>query len=612
MCGIIAAVAQRNVEGILLEGLRRLEYRGYDSAGVAVIDTSGELSRRRALGKVAALDAMLTTSPLSGYCGIAHTRWATHGKPSEENAHPHQSGAQLALVHNGIIENHETLRRELEAQGYTFTSETDTEVVAHLLEREARLGDGLLAAVQRVLARLEGAYALAAVHAAEPGVIVGARKGSPLVVGLGIGEAFLGSDPLALLPVTDRFIYLQEGDLVQLSGDGQIGIFNAEGKPVERPAQLFEHGDGVVSKGEYRHFMLKEIHEQPRVVAATLEGRLSAKAVLPECFGPRAEALFAEVRHVHIVACGTSYHAGLVARYWLERYAGIPVQVEVASEYRYRSVVVPENTLFVTLSQSGETADTLAALRFAREQHGYLATLAICNVPGSSLVRESDLVLMTQAGPEIGVASTKAFTTQLTALLLLALALGRIKGLDSVTQAEVVAGLRGLPELMRQVLELDGAIEALSTAFAEKQHALFLGRGAHFPIALEGALKLKEISYIHAEAYPAGELKHGPLALVDSEMPVISVAPNDELLDKLKSNLQEVRARGGELYVFADEKVAFEAQEGLRVLQLPHVHEAVAPILYTLPLQLLSYHVAVLKGTDVDQPRNLAKSVTVE
>ena len=612
MCGIIAAVAQRNVEGILLEGLKRLEYRGYDSAGMAVIDTSGELSRRRALGKVAALETMLSAAPLPGRCGIAHTRWATHGKPSEENAHPHQSGAQLALVHNGIIENHETLRRELEAQGYTFTSETDTEVVAHLLAREVRLGDGLLAAVQRVLLRLEGAYALAVVHAAEPDVIVGARKGSPLVVGVGIDEAFLGSDPLALLQVTDRFIYLQEGDLVQLSGAGEITVFAADGQPVERSAQLFEHGDGVASKGEYRHFMLKEIHEQPRVVAATLEGRLSAKAVLPECFGPRAEALFAEVRHVHIVACGTSYHAGLVARYWLERYAGIPVQVEVASEYRYRSVVVPENTLFVTLSQSGETADTLAALRFAREQRGYLATLAICNVPGSSLVRESDLTLMTQAGPEIGVASTKAFTTQLTALLLLALALGRIKGLDNATQAEVVGGLRGLPELMHQVLQLDSAIEALSMAFAEKQHALFLGRGAHFPIALEGALKLKEISYIHAEAYPAGELKHGPLALVDSEMPVISVAPNDELLDKLKSNLQEVRARGGELYVFAEEQVAFEPQEGLRVLQLPHVHEAVAPILYTLPLQLLSYHVAVLKGTDVDQPRNLAKSVTVE
>ena len=612
MCGIIAAVAQRNVEGILLEGLKRLEYRGYDSAGMAVIDTSGELSRRRALGKVAALETMLSAAPLPGRCGIAHTRWATHGKPSEENAHPHQSGAQLALVHNGIIENHETLRRELEAQGYTFTSETDTEVVAHLLAREVRLGDGLLAAVQRVLLRLEGAYALAVVHAAEPDVIVGARKGSPLVVGVGIDEAFLGSDPLALLQVTDRFIYLQEGDLVQLSGAGEITVFAADGQPVERSAQLFEHGDGVASKGEYRHFMLKEIHEQPRVVAATLEGRLSAKAVLPECFGPRAEALFAEVSHVHIVACGTSYHAGLVARYWLERYAGIPVQVEVASEYRYRSVVVPENTLFVTLSQSGETADTLAALRFAREQRGYLATLAICNVPGSSLVRESDLTLMTQAGPEIGVASTKAFTTQLTALLLLALALGRIKGLDNATQAEVVGGLRGLPELMHQVLQLDSAIEALSMAFAEKQHALFLGRGAHFPIALEGALKLKEISYIHAEAYPAGELKHGPLALVDSEMPVISVAPNDDLLDKLKSNLQEVRARGGELYVFAEERVAFEPQEGLRVLQLPHVHEAVAPILYTLPLQLLSYHVAVLKGTDVDQPRNLAKSVTVE
>ncbi|QJQ97476.1 glutamine--fructose-6-phosphate transaminase (isomerizing) [Halomonas sp. PGE1] len=611
MCGIVGAVAERNVEGILLEGLKRLEYRGYDSAGMAVLSPEGTLSRRRAVGKVAALAERLAAEPLPGRCGIAHTRWATHGRPSEANAHPHQSGERLAVVHNGIIENHEALRQELKAAGYVFTSETDTEVVAHLLERESREAGDLLAAVRRVLARLEGAYALGVVSAAEPDVIVGARKGSPLVVGVGIGEAFLGSDPLALLQVTDRFIYLEEGDMVRLSAGGRIEVFDAAGGPVEREVQTFEHGDGAASKGEYRHFMLKEIHEQPAVIAAALEGRLGERSVLVESFGPDAEALFGRVRQIHIVACGTSYHAGMVARYWLERFAGVPVQVEVASEYRYRQVVVPEGTLFVTLSQSGETADTLAALRFARER-GYLASLAICNVPGSSLVRESDLTLMTQAGPEIGVASTKAFTTQLTALMLFTLALGRVKGLDEATQAELVTALRGLPRLVERVLALDTEIEALSMAFAEKQHALFLGRGAHFPIALEGALKLKEISYIHAEAYPAGELKHGPLALVDSEMPVISVAPNDELLDKLKSNLQEVRARGGELFVFADEGVALAEEEGIRVLRLPHVHEALAPILYTLPLQLLSYHVAVLKGTDVDQPRNLAKSVTVE
>jgi len=611
MCGIVGAVAERNVEGILLEGLRRLEYRGYDSAGMAVLSPEGSLQRRRAVGKVAALAECLAAEPLPGRCGIAHTRWATHGRPSEVNAHPHQSGNGLAVVHNGIIENHEALRRELVAAGYAFTSETDTEVVAHLLERESHQGGDLLAAVRRVLGQLEGAYALGVVSAAEPDVIVGARKGSPLVVGVGIGEAFLGSDPLALLQVTDRFIYLEEGDLVRLSAGGRIEVFDAAGAAVEREVTTFEHGDGAASKGEYRHFMLKEIHEQPAVIAAALEGRLGERSVLVESFGPDAEALLAGVRQIHIVACGTSYHAGMVARYWLERFAGVPVQVEVASEYRYRQVVVPEGTLFVTLSQSGETADTLAALRFAKAR-GYLASLAICNVPGSSLVRESDLTLMTQAGPEIGVASTKAFTTQLTALMLLTLALGRVRGLDEAVQAELVAALRGLPRLVERVLALDPEIEALSMAFAEKHHALFLGRGAHFPIALEGALKLKEISYIHAEAYPAGELKHGPLALVDSEMPVISVAPNDELLDKLKSNLQEVRARGGELFVFADQGVSLTEEEGVRVLRLPRVHEALAPILYTLPLQLLSYHVAVLKGTDVDQPRNLAKSVTVE
>ncbi len=611
MCGIVGAVAERNVQGILLEGLKRLEYRGYDSAGMAVLDPQGHLQRGRALGKVAALEERLTREPLPGRCGIAHTRWATHGRPSEQNAHPHQSGERLAVVHNGIIENHEALRRELEAEGYVFTSETDTEVIAHLLERESRQAGDLLAAVRRVLDRLDGAYALGVIHAEEPDVVIGARKGSPLIVGVGIDEAFVASDPLALLQVTDRFIYLQEGDAVRLSAGGRIEVFDATGLPVEREIQVFEHGDGAASKGDYRHFMLKEIHEQPMVIAAALEGRLGERSALVESFGPEAEALFRQASQVHIVACGTSYHAGMVARYWLERYAGIPVQVEVASEYRYRQVVVPEGTLFVTLSQSGETADTLAALRFARER-GYLASLAICNVPGSSLVRESDLTLMTQAGPEIGVASTKAFTTQLTALMLLTLALGRVKGLDERVQADLVTALRGLPGLVARVLELDPEIEALSMAFAEKHHALFLGRGAHFPIALEGALKLKEISYIHAEAYPAGELKHGPLALVDSEMPVISVAPNDELLDKLKSNLQEVRARGGELFVFADEGVGLEEADGIRVIHLPHVHEALAPILYTLPLQLLSYHVAVLKGTDVDQPRNLAKSVTVE
>ncbi|ERS86519.1 glutamine--fructose-6-phosphate transaminase (isomerizing) [Halomonas sp. PBN3] len=611
MCGIVGAVAERNVEAILLEGLKRLEYRGYDSAGMAVLAADGTLQRRRAVGKVAALAERLVEAPLSGRCGIAHTRWATHGRPSEVNAHPHQSGERLAVVHNGIIENHEPLRRDLEADGYRFDSETDTEVVAHLVARESEAAGDLLDAVRRTLARLDGAYALGVVSADAPDVIVGARKGSPLVVGVGIGEAFLGSDPLALLQVTDRFIYLEEGDVVRLSAGGRIEVFDAAGTPVEREVQTFEHGDGAASRGDYRHFMLKEIHEQPAVIAACLEGRLGERSALVESFGPDAEALFSRVRQVHIVACGTSYHAGMVARYWLERFAGVPVQVEVASEYRYRRVVVPEDTLFVTLSQSGETADTLAALRFARER-GYLASLAICNVPGSSLVRESDLSLMTQAGPEIGVASTKAFTTQLTALMLFTLALGRLKGLDAGVQGELVAALRGLPRLMEGVLALDGEIEALSTAFAEKHHALFLGRGAHFPIALEGALKLKEISYIHAEAYPAGELKHGPLALVDAEMPVISVAPNDELLDKLKSNLQEVRARGGELFVFADEEVGMNEEEYVHVLRLPRVHEALAPILYTLPLQLLSYHVAVLKGTDVDQPRNLAKSVTVE
>ncbi|GGW29284.1 glutamine--fructose-6-phosphate transaminase (isomerizing) [Vreelandella hamiltonii] len=608
MCGIVAAVAQRNVQGILLEGLKRLEYRGYDSAGMTVL-SSGSLTRHRALGKVAALEERLASEALPGHCGIAHTRWATHGKPSEANAHPHHSSDNVAVVHNGIIENYEQIKETLQGSGYTFTSDTDTEVIAHLLADKLATDKTLFEATQEIVSGLGGAYALGVMSTHEPNVVVGARQGSPLVVGVGIDEAFLASDPLALLQVTDRFIYLEEGDLVELREHGVIRIVDRQGHDVQRLVHTFEHGDGAASKGEYRHYMLKEIFEQPKVIEAALEGRISASSVLVESFGPDAQALFQKARQVHIIACGTSYHAGLVARYWLERYAGVPVQVEVASEYRYRHPVVPDGTLFVTLSQSGETADTLAALRFAKTL-GYVGTLAICNVPGSSLVRESDMSLMTRAGPEIGVASTKAFTTQLIALLLLTLSVSKAKGQPE--QPEILAGLQALPSLCQQVLGLDAQIEALSQAFAEKHHALFLGRGAHYPIALEGALKLKEISYIHAEAYPAGELKHGPLALVDNEMPVISVAPNDELLEKLKSNLQEVRARGGQLFVFADRKVGISAQEDIRVLELPEVHEALAPLLYTLPLQLLSYHVAVLKGTDVDQPRNLAKSVTVE
>ncbi|MDR5898861.1 glutamine--fructose-6-phosphate transaminase (isomerizing) [Halomonas vilamensis] len=617
MCGIVGAVAQRNVQEILLEGLKRLEYRGYDSAGMSVMH-QGALARHRAVGKVAALEAGVGEKPLPGLIGIAHTRWATHGKPSEANAHPHQSGDRVAVVHNGIIENHERTKARLQAAGHVFTSETDTEVIAHLLSdalngtRDER--GALLSAVQRTVHELGGAYALGVMSVSEPDVVIGARQGSPLVVGVGIGEAFLASDPLALLPVTDRFIYLEEGDVVELRDGGHIRIFDRDGQAVERSIHVFEHGDGAASKGEYRHFMLKEIYEQPAVISAALEGRLSDTGVLVESFGPEAAALFARTRQIHIIACGTSYHAGLVARYWLERYAGVPVQVEVASEYRYRYPVVPEGTLFVTLSQSGETADTLAALRYAKTL-GYIGALGICNVPGSSLVRESDLTLMTRAGPEIGVASTKAFTTQLVALMLFTLALAKCRDkapLSADEQTKIVQALKTLMPICQQVLALDSEIETLSQAFAEKHHTLFLGRGAHYPIALEGALKLKEISYIHAEAYPAGELKHGPLALVDSEMPVISVAPNDDLLEKLKSNLQEVRARGGELFVFADENVGIHAQDGIQVLHLPHIHEALAPLLYTLPLQLLSYHVAVLRGTDVDQPRNLAKSVTVE
>ena len=610
MCGIVGAVSERDVQGILLEGLRRLEYRGYDSAGMAVVDGGNVTQRAREVGKVASLADAIEANPLSGHLGIAHTRWATHGEPSQINAHPHMSGDRLAIVHNGIIENYQELRDELKAEGYAFTSQTDTEVVAHLIEKHFRVSGHLHEAVKSAIARLRGAYALAVVHADEPDHLVVCREGSPLVVGVGIGENFIASDQLALLPVTDRFMFLEEGDIADIRRDS-VTIHDREGTPVERKIIRFEHGSDSAEKGEYRHFMLKEIYEQPKVIKATMEGRITDTRILEQALGTEAANLLENVNHVQIIACGTSYHAGMVARYWIEELAGVPCSVEVASEFRYRKHVIQRDTLFLCISQSGETADTLAALRQAK-QAGFRAALAICNVPGSSLVRESDLVIMTQAGPEIGVASTKAFTTQLTALLMFTLALARHNGLGEEREADIVKAIHKLPGQVDQVLALDADIAELSKAFMDKNHSLFLGRGSQFPVALEGALKLKEISYIHAEAYPAGELKHGPLALVDSEMPVVTVAPNNDLVEKLKSNLEEVRARGGELFVFADSAADVKAEEGIHVMQLPSVHEITAPIVYTVPLQLLSYHVAVLKGTDVDQPRNLAKSVTVE
>ncbi|MEO3723811.1 glutamine--fructose-6-phosphate transaminase (isomerizing) [Pseudomonas syringae] len=610
MCGIVGAVAERNITAILVEGLKRLEYRGYDSAGVAVYTNDGTLERTRRVGKVSELDAALAEHPLVGRLGIAHTRWATHGAPSERNAHPHFSG-DVAVVHNGIIENHEALREQLKALGYVFTSDTDTEVIAHLLTEKLKNLPDLTDALKAAVKELHGAYGLAVIHAQQPDRLVAARSGSPLVIGLGLGENFLASDQLALRQVTDRFMYLEEGDIAEIQRD-KVQIWDVTGKAVERQTVQYTDGAEAADKGEFRHYMLKEIHEQPSVVQRTLEGRLSSDQVLVQAFGPQAAELFAKVRNVQIVACGTSYHAGMVARYWLEELAGIPCQVEVASEFRYRKVVVQPDTLFVTISQSGETADTLAALRNAKEL-GFLGSLAICNVGISSLVRESDLTLLTQAGREIGVASTKAFTTQLVGLLLLTLSLGQVRGtLADGVEATLVEELRRLPTRLGEALAMDSTVEKIAELFAEKNHTLFLGRGAQFPVAMEGALKLKEISYIHAEAYPAGELKHGPLALVDNDMPVVTVAPNNELLEKLKSNLQEVRARGGELIVFADEKAGMTNGEGTHVVQMPHIHDILSPILYTIPLQLLSYYVAVLKGTDVDQPRNLAKSVTVE
>lgn len=610
MCGIVGAVAERNVTAILLEGLKRLEYRGYDSAGVAVFSNAGKLERMRRPGKVSELEQALAGEPLAGRLGIAHTRWATHGAPCERNAHPHFSG-DIAVVHNGIIENHEVLREQLKGLGYVFTSDTDTEVIAHLLNHKLKDHNDLTTALKATVKELHGAYGLAVISASQPDRVVAARSGSPLVIGLGLGENFLASDQLALRQVTDRFMYLEEGDIADIRRES-VAIWDVNGNSVEREAVQYRDGAEAADKGEFRHFMLKEIHEQPSVVQRTLEGRLSQNQVLVNAFGPQAAELFAKVRNVQIVACGTSYHAGMVARYWLEELAGIPCQVEVASEFRYRKVVVQSDTLFVTISQSGETADTLAALRNAKEL-GYLASLAICNVSISSLVRESDLTLLTQAGREIGVASTKAFTTQLVGLLLLTLSLGQVRGtLGAGVEATLVEELRRLPTRLGEALAMDSTVEKVAELFADKNHTLFLGRGAQYPVAMEGSLKLKEISYIHAEAYPAGELKHGPLALVDDDMPVVTVAPNNELLEKLKSNLQEVRARGGQLIVFADEKAGMTNGEGTHVINMPHIHDTLSPILYTIPLQLLSYYVAVLKGTDVDQPRNLAKSVTVE
>jgi len=610
MCGIVGAVAERDVLPILIEGLRRLEYRGYDSAGVAVVNGGDSIGRVRVSGKVAELARSVEARPLHGGLGIAHTRWATHGVPSEANAHPHICNDTVAVVHNGIIENYEVLKRRQQALGFKFTSQTDTEVIAHQVFYYMGQGRDLLQAVQAATRDFEGAYAIGVISKREPGRLVAARRGSPLVIGVGIGEYFIASDVAALLPVTQRFVFLEDGDVADLRR-ASLTIYASPGTLVQRAIKVSELTADAVERGQYRHYMQKEIFEQPGAITDTLEGRLANGRVLEAAFGPGAEPIFDRVRAVQIVACGTSYHAGLVARYWFEEVARVRCEVEVASEFRYRTHVVDPDTLVVTISQSGETADTLAALRATRIT-GYGPSLSICNVPESSLVRESDLVLMTRAGPEIGVASTKAFTTQLSALLMLVIALARRRGLTPDREAELVRQLLALPGQIERVLELNPDIERLSERFVEKQHALFLGRGFHYPVAMEGALKLKEISYIHAEAYPAGELKHGPLALVDSAMPVFAVAPNNALLEKLKSNLQEVRARGGQLYVFADVHAGFESTSDVHVTNLPAVGEWTAPVLYTVPLQLLAYHVAVQKGTDVDQPRNLAKSVTVE
>ncbi|UJF22276.1 glutamine--fructose-6-phosphate transaminase (isomerizing) [Shewanella sp. OMA3-2] len=609
MCGIVGAVAQRDVAEILVEGLRRLEYRGYDSAGVAVINGT-ELNRTRRLGKVQELSSALAEAPLSGGTGIAHTRWATHGEPSERNAHPHLSEDDIAVVHNGIIENHNKLREKLKGLGYVFSSDTDTEVICHLVHHELKTADTLLSAVQATVKQLEGAYGTVVIDRRDSERMVVARSGSPLVIGYGIGENFVASDQLALLPVTRNFAFLEEGDVAEVTRR-EVNIFDFNGNAVKREIKESEVTHDAGDKGEYRHYMLKEIYEQPMALARTIEGRIANKQVLDSAFGDNAAEFLKDIKHVQIIACGTSYHAGMAARYWLEDWAGVSCNVEIASEFRYRKSHLFPNSLLVTISQSGETADTLAAMRLAKEM-GYKATLTICNSGGSSLVRESDMAYMMKAGAEIGVASTKAFTVQLAGLLMLTAVIGRHNGMSDEMQANITQSLLSMPAKVEQALGLDDAIAQLAEDFADKHHALFLGRGDQYPIAMEGALKLKEISYIHAEAYASGELKHGPLALVDADMPVIVVAPNNELLEKLKSNVEEVRARGGLMYVFADIDAEFESDDTMKVIQVPHCDEFMAPLIYTIPLQLLSYHVALIKGTDVDQPRNLAKSVTVE
>ncbi len=610
MCGIVGAVAERNVVPILMEGLRRLEYRGYDSAGIA-IHNGQSIKRVRRVGKVQELQNALDADPLRGVSGISHTRWATHGVPNEANAHPHMSEDDIAIVHNGIIENYEELRDDLQKNGFEFESQTDTEVVAHRIKHHLNDTGELSAAVRATVAELEGAYALAVLSVSDPDKLIVAKAGCPVVVGLGIGENFVASDVAALLPVTRKFMFLEEGDIAVVQRE-DVTVYDANGNEVARPIKESKLSADAAERGEFRHYMQKEIHEQAQAVRSTIEERIANGRVLDAAFGPEANEVLDNTRGVHIVACGSSYHAGLIARYWIEQLCKLPCTVEIASEYRYRSPVVPEGTLLITISQSGETADTLAALRAAKEMP-YISSLTICNSPESSIVRESTLSLMTHAGPEIGVASTKSFTTQLAALALLTISLARRNGLEEKQERILVAQLAEIPGLIDQVLALNSAIEALAEHFVDKQHALFVGRGVQNPVAMEGALKLKEVSYIHAEAYAAGELKHGPLALVDENMPVVAVAPDDDLLEKLKSNLQEVRARGGELFVFADPRVQFGDRVGIHTMRMPAlIQDFQAPIIYTIPLQLLAYHVAVLKGTDVDQPRNLAKSVTVE
>jgi glutamine---fructose-6-phosphate transaminase (isomerizing) len=614
MCGLIGAVARRNITPILLDGLKRLEYRGYDSAGLALITDTGAdnqaIDMRRCVGRVADLEASLGGAPPASFLGMGHTRWATHGEPEERNAHPHLSNGTVAVVHNGIIENYEALRKVLEVMGYHFLSDTDTEVVAHLVHYHLKGSGSLLEAVRATVRQLSGAYAIAVMASSEPGTLVVTRQGNPLVLGLGEDEHYVASDAVALLPLTQRFVFPQDGDVISISGAG-VQMFGADEQPVQRPEQALDLDAQAADKGPYRHYMLKEIHEQPDAVADTLQGFTERDALLPEALGFPDLELLRRVKSVHLVACGTSFHAAEVGRYWLESMARLPCMVDLASEYRYRDPVVPPDCLFMTLSQSGETADTLAALRYAK-QAGYLARLAICNVPGSSLARESDATLLTRAGPEMGVASTKAFTTQLVTLLLLTVLLSRRRWHEPAGAPGLVEPLRQIAGQIEEVLQLNRRIEVMARRFADRSNALYIGRGVMYPIAKEGALKLKEISYIHAEAYAAGELKHGPLALVTAEMPVVALAPSSELSPKLKSNLREIQARGGKLYVFADAKTEIAAEDGVEVLTMPAVDELSSPIAYTVALQLLAYHVAVLKGTDVDKPRNLAKSVTVE